>query len=96
MLKKEQIMQKIDWNAHFELGMSHHPAAALYKETGDLEHALMQVSLDWYSHPHLRSVWDRAMAREANGGTLPKASDVEQDEALVQFSNTSSCKSPLD
>ena len=77
----EQDNPKINEKTLFELKMTGgRHAAEVYEQTGSLEHALMGVSQDWYYHAPLRKVWDRDLAREANGGVLPKASDYEQDD----------------
>jgi hypothetical protein len=71
-------MHKIDKNAHWELGMcGERVAASVYEQTGDLHKALMAVSLDWQFEPTLALINHRAELRRQNGGTLPKASDVE-------------------
>jgi len=79
-------MQKIDKNAHFELRMcGERIAASVYEQTGDLHEALMGASEDWQFDPTLALINRRAELRRQNGGELPKASDFEQDEALVQL-----------
>ena len=69
-------MPKIDQQAHFELRMWSAHAAELYEQTGNLEYALMQTGEDWTRHPGMMAVYNRATAREVNGGTLPKATPL--------------------
>ena len=77
----EQDNLKINPNTHFELKMiGGNLAAEMYERTGSLEYALMGVSQDWYYHAPLKKIWDRDLAREMNGGMLPKASVFEQED----------------
>ena len=73
-------MQKIDKRAHWELEMcGERVAASVYEQTGDLHEALMATNLDWQFDPTLARINRRAELRRQNGGTLPKASDFEQE-----------------
>ena len=77
----EQDKPKIDQEAHLELRMNgERHAAEVYERTGSLEYALMHTGEDWSSNPRMTAVYNRSKARMANGGTLPKASDFEQDD----------------
>ena len=77
----EQDKPKIDQNAHLELRMNREDLAAeVYERTGSLDYALMHTGEDWSSNPRMTAVYNRAMARELNGGVLPKASDFEKDD----------------
>ena len=77
----EQDKPKIDQEAHFELRMrGERHAAEVYERTGDLVYALLHVSDCWEMHPHLTAIYNRHLARELNGGTLPKVSDFKQDD----------------
>ncbi len=79
--------KEINQKTLFELEMTGgRHAAEVYEQTGSLEHALMGVSQDWYSHAPLRKVWDRDLAREANGGTLPKVTSPQTSEKLTEDS----------
>ncbi len=77
----DQDKPNIDQEAHFELRVNGEDVAAeVYERTGSLDYALMQTGEDWSSDPRMTAVYNRSKARMANGGTLPKASDIEQND----------------